>query len=139
MRKLGIISFFSVVFFIFTAILLFSRKRTGNLYMVFGVLTFAFILLFGSSPSISDSYQSVNTFLIISIMLLLFGMMNGIITLFFFNLPRRICFICSILSTVLLMAFFFNLKGIIVYMYVPVLLVSVLNKLSAFNLVKNNI
>ncbi|WP_154663121.1 hypothetical protein [Bacillus massiliigorillae] len=107
--------------------------------MIFGALTFAFVLLFGSSPNMNDSLQSVNTFLIISIMLLLFGMMNGIITLYFIRLPKRISFIASIVGTVMLMIFFFNLKGIIVYMYVPVLLVSVLNRLSAFNLLKKNI
>jgi hypothetical protein len=132
MKNLGIVSFLCVVYFVFTVILLFSRRRTGKLFIIFGVLTFALIILFGSMPSIPSSLHVVTNYLVLSLMILLLGMMIGIGSLFYIKLSRSTSIICSILGTVLFMVLFFNVKGLIIYMYIPVLLYSIVNRMDKY-------
>lgn len=132
MNNLGIVSFLCIVYFIFTVILLFSRRRTGNLYVIFGVLTFVLILLFGSTPNIDSSLHVVTNYLVLSLMILLFGMLIGIGSLFFIKLSPKVSIACSIIITALFMMMIFNLRGLIIYMYIPVLLVAILNKMEKY-------
>lgn len=100
--------------------------------MIFGVLTFALILLFGSTPSIPSSLLVVTNYLVLSLMILLFGMMIGIGSKFYLKFSLSVSIACSIISTVLLMVMLFNLRGLIIYMYIPILLFAVLNKMEKY-------
>lgn len=100
--------------------------------MIFGVLTFALILLFGSMPSVPSSLLAVINYLVLSLMILLLGMMIGIGTRFFIKLSRSTSIVCSIVFTVLFMILFFNIKGLIIYLYIPILLYSVVGRMDRF-------
>lgn len=125
---MGIVSLLCTLYFCFSVFLLFVRGKSNNVYLVFGGLTFALILLYGSLTSIQSSWESLNTFLVFSLLLLLFGLMNGMIGVFM-KLPKTISVYFAIALTLLLMLFLFNSKGFVVYLYIPVLLFSVLKKL----------
>ena len=64
-------------------------------------------------------------------MILLFGLMFGI-CLKLFNKSNKSSIIASILSSTLLIFILFNIKGYLSYMYIPVLLYMVQNKVSIF-------
>lgn len=100
--------------------------------MIFGVLTFALILLFGSTPSVPSSLLVVTNYLVLSLMILLLGMLIGIGSLFFIKLSKSTSIILAIVGTVLFMITFFNLKGIIIYMYIPVLLYGLVGRMDKF-------
>ncbi len=100
--------------------------------MIFGVLTFALILLFGSTPNIPSSLLVATNYLVLSLLILLLGMLIGIGCLFFMKLTRKTSIICSIIGTVLFMVLLFNLKGLIIYMYIPVLLFGIIGRMEKF-------
>ncbi len=64
-------------------------------------------------------------------MILLFGLMFGI-GLKLFNRSDKLSVIASILSSSLLIAMLFNVKGYLSYMYIPVLLYMIQNNVSMF-------
>lgn len=125
---MGIVSFLCTLYFVFSVFLLFIRGKSNNVYLIFGALTFILILLYGSLSGLQSGWQSLNTFLVFSLLLLLFGMMNGILGMFL-KFPIRISVSFAITLTLLLMLFLFNSKGFVIYLYIPVLLFSVLKKL----------
>ena len=132
---MGIVSLLCTLYFGFSVFLLFVRGKSNNVYLTFGALTFILILLYGSLSGLQSGWQSLNTFLIFSLLLLLFGMMNGMIAIFL-KLPIRLSVTFAITLTVLLMLFLFNSKGFVIYLYIPVLLFSVLKKLPILMKVK---
>ena len=99
----------------------------GNIYILFGVTTFVFVIGYGYIPSMPQQIQSFGIFIVFSIMILLFGLMFGI-GLKLFNRSDKLSVIASILSSSML----FNVKGYLSYMYIPVLLYMIQNNVSMF-------
>lgn len=128
---MSLVSFLSSLYLIFTIILLFKKKDMGNIYILFGVTTFVFVIGYGYIPSMPQQIQSFGIFIVFSIMILLFGLMFGI-GLKLFNRSDKLSVIASILSSSLLIAMLFNVKGYLSYMYIPVLLYMIQNNVSIF-------
>ena len=97
----------------------------GNIYILFGVTTFVFVIGYGYIPSMPQQIQSFGIFIVFSIMILLFGLMFGI-GLKLFNRSDKLSVIASILSSSLLIAMYLS------YMYIPVLLYMIQNNVSMF-------
>ena len=116
---MSLVSFLSSLYLVFTIILLFKKKDMGNIYILFGVTTFVFVIGYGYIPSMPQQIQSFGIFIVFSIMILLFGLMFGI-GLKLFNRSDKLSVIASILSSSLLIAMLFNVKGYLSYMYIPV-------------------
>ena len=128
---MSLFSFLSSLYLVFTIILLFKKKDMGNIYILFGVTTFVFVIGYGYIPSMPQQIQSFGIFIVFSIMILLFGLMFGI-GLKLFNRSDKLSVIASILSSSLLIAMLFNVKGYLSYMYIPVLLYMIQNNVSMF-------
>ena len=128
---MSLVSFLSSLYLVFTIILLFKKKDMGNIYILFGVTTFVFVIGYGYIPSMPQQIQSFGIFIVFSIMILLFGLMFGI-GLKLFNRSDKLSVIASILSSSLLIAMLFNVKGHLSYMYIPVLLYMIQNNVSIF-------
>ena len=128
---MSLVSFLSSLYLVFTIILLFKKKDMGNIYILFGVTTFVFVIGYGYIPSMPQQIQSFGIFIVFSIMILLFGLMFGI-GLKLFNRSDKLSVIASILSSSLLRAMLFNVKGYLSYMYIPVLLYMIQNNVSMF-------
>ena len=128
---MSLVSFLSSLYLVFTIILLFKKKDMGNIYILFGVTTFVFVIGYGYIPSMPQQIQSFGIFIVFSIMILLFGLMFGI-GLKLFNRSNKLSVIASILSSSLLIAMLFNVKGYLSYMYIPVLLYMIQNNVSMF-------
>ena len=75
---MSLVSFLSSLYLVFTIILLFKKKDMGNIYILFGVTTFVFVIGYGYIPSMPQQIQSFGIFIVFSIMILLFGLMFGI-------------------------------------------------------------
>ena len=128
---MSLVSFLSSLYLVFTIILLFKKKDMGNIYILFGVTTFVFVIGYGYIPSMPQQIQSFGIFIVFSIMILLFGLMFGI-GLKLFNRSDKLSVIASILSSSLLISMLFNVKGYLSYMYIPVLLYMIQNNVSMF-------
>ena len=128
---MSLVSFLSSLYLVFTIILLFKKKDMGNIYILFGVTTFVFVIGYGYIPSMPQQIQSFGIFIVFSIMILLFGLMFGI-GLKLFNRSDKLSVIASILSSSLLIAMLFNVKGYLSYMYIPVLLYMIQNNINTF-------
>ena len=128
---MSLVSFLSSLYLVFTIILLFKKKDMGNIYILFGVTTFVFVIGYGYIPSMPQQIQSFGIFIVFSIMILVFGLMFGI-GLKLFNRSDKLSVIASILSSSLLIAMLFNVKGYLSYMYIPVLLYMIQNNVSMF-------
>lgn len=128
---MSLVSFLSSLYLVFTIILLFKKKDMGNIYILFGATTFVFVIGYGYIPSMPQQIQSFGIFIVFSIMILLFGLMFGI-GLKLFNRSDKLSVIASILSSSLLIAMLFNVKGYLSYMYIPVLLYMIQNNVSMF-------
>ena len=128
---MSLVSFLSSLYLVFTIILLFKKKDMGNIYILLGVTTFVFVIGYGYIPSMPQQIQSFGIFIVFSIMILLFGLMFGI-GLKLFNRSDKLSVIASILSSSLLIAMLFNVKGYLSYMYIPVLLYMIQNNVSIF-------
>ena len=128
---MSLISLLSSLYLVFTIILLFKKNDMGNLYILFGAITFIFVIGYGYIPSMSEQIQSFGIFIVFSIMILLFGLMFGI-GLKLFNRSDKTSVIASILSSSLLIVVLFNIKGYLSYMYIPVLLYMIQNNINTF-------
>lgn len=103
----------------------------GNLYMIFGSLTFIFVMGYSSIAFIPGFIQSFSVFIIFSLMILLFGMMVGIF-LKSINKNNKACRLWSIIMPLLFILVLFNLKGYLLYIYIPVLMYMVQDKLNNY-------
>ena len=128
---MSLVSFLSSLYLVFTIILLFKKKDMGNIYILFGAATFVFVIGYGYIPAMPQQIQSFGIFIVFSIMILLFGLMFGI-GLKLFNRSDKLSVISSILSSSMLIAMLFNVKGYLSYMYIPVLLYMIQNNISIF-------
>ena len=128
---MGLVSFLSSLYLVFTIILLFRKNDMGNIYILFGGITFLFVIGYGYIPYMPEKIQAFGIFIVFSMMILLFGLMFGI-CLKLFNKSNKSSIIASILSSTLLIFILFNIKGYLSYMYIPVLLYMLQNKVSIF-------
>lgn len=114
-------SFLSCLYFFITMILIFKRNKFGNTYMLFGTLTFVFVIGYSSIPTIPVQFQNIGIFIVFSLMIILFGLTFGI----FMTLIKKsdkVSKIAAIISSTLLILLLFNSRGYLTYMYIPVLL-----------------
>ncbi|HJA40520.1 MAG TPA: hypothetical protein H9667_03215 [Firmicutes bacterium] len=130
---MGIMSLFSILFFIFTVILLFTQKSTGKLYIPFGCLTFLFVLLFAYMPNIQPLFQTLGIYILFSIFFFQIGFMTGISVLYYLKRSKRTTFILSLLAVLVLMVALLNIKGYIIYLYIPILLFAVIQQLATYS------
>lgn len=128
---MGLVSFLSSLYLVFTIILLFRKNDMGNIYILFGAITFLFVIGYGYIPYMTQQIQSFGIFIVFSMMILLFGLMFGI-CLKLFNKSSKSSIIASVLSSSLLIVTLFNIKGYLSYMYIPVLLYMVQNNVNIF-------
>ena len=131
MNKLGLVSFLSCLYLGFTILLLFKKKTMGNIYILFGSLTFLFVIGYSSIPVIPKFIQSFIVFIIFSLMILLLGIMSGTF-LKSINRSNKVCRLWSIIMPVLLIVVIFNIKGYLTYMYIPVLMYMIQDNLNNY-------
>lgn len=121
---MGLVKVLSVLYFLFTIGLLASRKKFKKSYIVFGVLTYIFIIGYAMIPNVSNIYQTSLIFVVFSVMIINFGLMNGYIVLMF-GKSKKASIITSIATSIIFMIFLFNLKGILTYIYIPIALYAI--------------
>lgn len=131
MNNLGLIGFLSCLYLGFTVLLLFKKKSMGNIYILFGSLTFLFVIGYSSIPIIPRFIQDFSIFMIFSLMLSLFGIISGTF-LKSINKSNKVCRLCSIIMPALLIIIIFNFRGYITYMYIPVLMYMIQDKLNNY-------
>lgn len=123
---MGIISFLSLIYLLFTIILYIKKENLGNKYLFFGVMTFLFIILYISVPLFPWKLQRFVIFIDFSIMILLFGVTCGVF-LKIWGVRDRISVLVAVLSSICIIMLLFNMRGILSYIYVPVLVYGVYN------------
>ncbi len=128
---MGLVSFLSCLYLGFTILLLFKKKTMGNIYILFGSLTFLFVIGYSSIPVIPKFIQSFIVFIIFSLMILLLGIMSGTF-LKSINRSNKVCRLWSIIMPVLLIVVIFNIKGYLTYMYIPVLMYMIQDNLNNY-------
>ncbi len=132
---MNIVSFLASFYLIITVMLMLKKKEAGNLYMIYGLMTFIFVMGYASIPSIAVQFQNIAIFIVFSLMILLFGLSFGTM-LTLFNKSNKASIIASIIASSLLIVLLFNIRGYISYMYIPVLLYMIQGKVSDF--IRNN-
>lgn len=126
---MSLVSFLSCIYFIFTVVLIFKRNTMGKLYITFGLLTYVFVTLYLSIPKIPSNLQQLSIFIVFSLMIIIFGLMFGI-SIKMLKKSDKVSTIVSIVSSFLLIIVLFNIKGYLTYMYIPVLLYMLQNKVN---------
>lgn len=126
---MSLVSFLSCIYFIFTVVLIFKRNIMGKLYITFGLLTYVFVTLYSSIPKIPSNLQQLSIFIVFSLMIIIFGLMFGI-SMKMLKKSDKVSTIVSIVSSFLLIIVLFNIKGYLTYMYIPVLLYMLQNKVN---------
>lgn len=126
---MSLVSFLSCIYFIFTVVLIFKRNIMGKLYITFGLLTYVFVTLYLSIPKIPSNLQQLSIFIVFSLMIIIFGLMFGI-SMKMLKKSDKVSTIVSIVSSFLLIIVLFNIKGYLTYMYIPVLLYMLQNKVN---------
>ncbi|MDK2564465.1 hypothetical protein QOZ84_13030 [Romboutsia sedimentorum] len=126
---MGLVSVLSSFYFVFTVLLIFKKSTMGKTYFLFGILTYIFVIGYSFIPKVPANLQQLGIFIVFSLMILLFGLMSGI-TIKLFKKSNKTSVIMAIISSVLLILLVFNTKGYLTYMYIPVLLYMVQNKLN---------
>ncbi|WP_455539037.1 hypothetical protein [Terrisporobacter sp.] len=135
---MSIATFLACLYFVFTIILLLKKKTMGNIYIIFGGLTYLFVMLYSYMPNIPVSLQKIVIFIVFSLMISLFGIMNGI----FVKIIKRsdkFSEITSAVTSILLIILLFNIQGYISYMYIPLVLVIIQRKLNNMTLKYKNV
>ncbi|MCU9807916.1 hypothetical protein LEQ06_06895 [Paraclostridium sp. AKS46] len=127
--KMSLVKFLSCLYFIFTVLLLIKRNTMGKIYVIFGMLTYVFVILYSSIPNIPLKFQQFTIFIAFSLMIIIFGLMFGF-AMKMFNKSNNVAAIMAILSSFLMIIIVFNVNGYLTYMYIPVLLYMLKNKLN---------
>ncbi len=121
---MGLVSFLSSLYLIFTVILMFKKNSIGNIYIPYGVMAFIFVMSYigiSTGSGINPVAMQIGIFIIFSLMILLFGITCGTF-MTILNKSNKISIIVSILSSIVLIIVLFNIKGYLTYMYIPVIL-----------------
>ena len=128
---MGLVSFLSCLYLGFTILLLFKKSTMGKSYIIFGGLTFLFVVLYPSIPVMPKVIQGFVLFIVFSLMIILFGIMIGTF-LKILNKKNKTCIIWSIIMSALLIFVIFNIRGYLSYMYIPVLMYMIQGKLNSY-------
>lgn len=126
---MSLVSFLSCIYFIFTVVLLFKKNTMGKIYITFGLLTYVFTTLYSYIPKIPSNLQQLSIFIVFSLMIIIFGLMFGIF-MKMLKKSDKVSTTVSIVSSFLLILVLFNIKGYLTYMYIPVLLYMLQNKVN---------
>ncbi|SFC92235.1 hypothetical protein [Clostridium uliginosum] len=118
---MGLIKVLSIAYLVFTFILMLNKRKTWNAFIVFGIITLIFVMIYGNLPTIPEKYTPVAIFILFSLMITLFGLMNGGI-IYLLKRSNKASIIVSIVSSILLMLLIFNKVGFISYIFIPLLL-----------------
>jgi len=129
MGDLSLVKFLTWVFYMFTVVLLFKKRTMGNLFMIFGGLTFVFVLGYSSILALPASLQKLVIFLMFSLMIVLFGLTIGIL-MKMFKRSNKTSRIAAAIASILLIVLLFNIRVCVSYMYIPVLLYMLQEKLN---------
>lgn len=128
---MGLVSFLSCLYLVFTIVLMFKKNSIGKLYMIFGLLTFIFVIGYSLIPIIPKGIQDFGIFVIFSLMILLFGIMFGT-TIKMFKKSNKASQITSVVASLILILILFNVVGWMSYMYIPVLLYMLQDKINNY-------
>lgn len=101
----------------------------GNIYILFGGLTYLFVIVYGYMPKLNANIQSMAIFIIFSLMIILFGTMMGLL-MKMLNKSNRFCEIAAFIFSFLLILLMFNVRGYLTYIYIPILLLLVQNRIN---------
>lgn len=126
---MGLVSFLSCLYLVFTIVLMFKKNSMGKLYMIFGLLTFIFVIGYSLIPIMPKGIQDFGIFVIFSLMILLFGIMFGT-TIKMFKKSNKASQITSVVASLILILILFNVVGWMSYMYIPVLLYMLQDKIN---------
>lgn len=118
---MGIIKILSVLFTIFTIVLIFNKNKTGNTSVLFGGLTFTVIMIYNYMGLIPINYFKVALFVFFSLMILTFGLMIGSAT-FMLSKSNKLSVITSIITSFVIMLLILNATGLLSFIFIPVLL-----------------
>lgn len=121
---MSLFNFISISAFIFTIILFFMNKKIGKTYIYFGVPTLILVLMYGYLPVINPIMNGIPIFLLFSLMIMLFSVLLGLTTYLVIK-KEKLSIVVSVVVSILMILLLFNYKGMISYMYIPVLLVKV--------------
>lgn len=118
---MGIFKFVSIIAFIATAILFVASKKIGKIYLLIGFKTLMMIFLYGYLPFINSGIKNIAVFLIFSLMILVISEIIGI-GIYIFTKNNKFSIIISLITSIMMILVLFNIKGIISYIYIPVLI-----------------
>lgn len=119
---MGLFNFVSILGFLFTTILFLFNKKIGKTYIYIGCLTLFLVLLYGYFPAIDQSINKIPLFLIFSLIIILMSNMMGLIA-YFITKKNKISVVISVVISILMILVLFNKKGMISYLFIPVLMV----------------
>lgn len=128
---MSLVTFLSCLYFGFTMLLLFKQKTMGKFYIMFGGLTYLFIIGYSSIPKVPANLQNFMIFLMFSLMIIIFGIMNGTL-MKIFKRSDKFSIITAILASSLLILVLFNVKGYLTYMYIPLALYLIQKKINIY-------
>lgn len=119
---MGLFNFVSILFFIFTTLLFFLNRRVGKTYIYFGFPTLLFIFIYGYLPLINSKMNGIPIFVLFSLMIILSSIMLGLIIYFLFK-KNKFSIMVSIVTSFVIILALFNARGIVSYLFIPILLV----------------
>lgn len=128
---MSLISVLSCIYLVFMFYLYIKKKDFGNAYIIFGVITFLGVMSYCSVPNVQEFMQRFIIFISFSCYILNFGLMIGLM-LFIKSKNMKKSIIFSIISSLVMITFMFNIRGFFEYMYIPVLLYMLQRKINEF-------
>lgn len=121
---MSLFNFISISAFVFTVILFFLSKKIGKTYIYFGIPTLILVFMYGYLPVINPLLNGMPVFLVFSLMIIIFSVLLGLVTYLIFK-RNNLSIIISVAVSILMILLLFNSKGMISYIFIPVLLVKV--------------
>lgn len=127
--SMSLVSLLSLLYLIFTFVLIIKKKTMGKTYIAFGAMTYTFVILYSSIPKMPIKFQELSIFIAFSLMIILFGIMIGTIFTILHKSEKASIRIASIFSFLLIITMF-NIKGYLTYMYIPILVYMLQSKVN---------
>lgn len=118
---MGLPSFLACIYLIFTILLLFKRDKFGNMFIIYGCSTFAYVITYLSILSVPSRFQGFMLFLSFSFMIFTMGLTFAVI-LKLMGKSNRASRNASVISVMILIVFLFKIDEYIYYLYIPLLL-----------------
>lgn len=127
--SMSLVSLLSLLYLIFTFVLIIKKKTMGKTYIEFGAMTYTFVILYSSIPNMPIKFQELSIFIAFSLMIILFGIMSGTI-LTILNKSEKASIRTASIFSFLLIITMFNIKGYLTYMYIPILVYMLQSKVN---------